>query len=59
MSALEKKPARTWHEIAQELLAAQDPQTMVQLAVDLVSAFDRDEANRNQRLTGAESRGNA
>ena len=55
MSALEK-PARTWHEIASELLAAQDPQEIIQLAVDLVSAFDRDKANRN-RLKESQSGG--
>jgi hypothetical protein len=48
MTAPDNKPERTWHEIARELMAAQDPQTMIQLAVDLESAFERDEANRNK-----------
>jgi hypothetical protein len=49
-----EKPARTWHEIAIELLASEDPQTIVQLAADMVAAFERDEANR-KRPAGSES----
>jgi hypothetical protein len=59
MSALDDKPARIWHAIATELLAAQEPDTMIQLTVDLVAAIDRDEANCNQRSEGSETRGNA
>jgi hypothetical protein len=54
MSTLEK-PAKTWHEIARELISAQDPEEMIRLAVDLESAFERDEANRHRRSNGSES----
>jgi hypothetical protein len=47
-----EKHARTWREIAVQLLAEQDPRIMVQLAVDLVSAFDRDEGNYNRSTVG-------
>jgi hypothetical protein len=46
MSNADVKPGRTWHEIATEMLAEQDPQRMVRLAEELDSALERDAVHR-------------
>jgi hypothetical protein len=48
MSDPSMKPDRTWHDIAMEMSAERDPQKMMQLATELDSALERDEATRAQ-----------
>jgi hypothetical protein len=48
MSDPSMKPDRPWHDIATEMSAERDPQRMIQLATELDSALERDEATRAQ-----------
>ena len=48
MSDLSMKPDRTWHDIAMDMSAEQNPPKMMQLVEELDSALQREDATRAQ-----------